>query len=68
MSTKEHLKHAVHRLEGGTEKVVRPEEARRKRESQLDNNQSARREGEVVREEGLRAGFKRLGVGSWSRT
>ena len=52
-------------MERGAETVVRPEEARRKKEKELDGSESARREREVRErqgEEGLRGRMKKLGV------
>ena len=74
-STKQHLKHAVSRIEGGVNRVRRPEEeeeAKRKRNSGLgvEMRQSAARDQEIAKEDEkdeeekeLRKNIRRLGVG-----
>ena len=66
MRTKKSLKGAVGKVGRGVERVVRPEEGRRKREEEMDGSESARKEREVRQEEGLRGGLRRLGVGAGS--
>ena len=65
--TKAHVKHAISKVERGVETVVRPEEAKRKKEKELDGSQSAKREREIRERENdqnsLKAGLKQFGIG-----
>lgn len=63
MRTKKSLKGAVGKVGKGLEKVMRPEEVKKREEEEADGSMSARREKEVKEEEGLRGGLRRLGVG-----